>query len=134
MRALLQNEPTELIGIRDGDTFSKQQLDDELLLIVMYLLEEMLSEDRKVATEITLQVTLYTVVDKILYFIGNKPDNAPRVMLPSKLWQDMIKDYHVGIMVGHFSGPKIFQEVSCQWWWKSTYLLIMSTMCHCSWS
>ena len=52
--ALLQQEPTELVDMRDGNTFPRQQMEDEELLpIIMYLLEGTLPADKKAATDIT---------------------------------------------------------------------------------
>ena len=91
-----------------------------------YLLKGTLPKDKAEATELTLQATLYTVVDDILYYIGNSPKNVAKVVVPPKLRQDMIKDYHTGIMAGHFSGPKIYQEMLRRWWWKYMYSLRLS--------
>jgi len=58
----------------DGKTLSQQQLEDEKLLPIMpHLLKGTLPADKAEVTELTLQPTLYTVVDDILCRIGNSP-------------------------------------------------------------
>ena len=77
-----------------------------------------------------MQASLHTMVDKILYYIGQK-DSPPRVLLPSDHKQKLIKEYHAGIMSGHFSGPKIYKAMSQQWWWEHMYQDINSYTCNC---
>ena len=60
-----------------------------------------------------MQASLYTMTDKILYYIDQK-DTPSRVVVPSDYKQKLIKD-HAGIMSGHFSGPKIYKAMSQQW-------------------
>ena len=69
------------------------------------------------AAKIIVQASLYTMVDGILYYIGQKSDSSPRVVVPSEYKRTLIEEYHSGIMSGHFSGPKIYKTMSRQWWW-----------------
>jgi len=43
-----------------------------------------------------------------------------------------MEEYHSGIMAGHFSGPKIYKAMSCQWWWQNMYRDIINYTCGCA--
>ena len=77
-----------------------------------------------------MQASLYTMVDKILYYIGQK-DSPPRVVVFSDHKQKLIKEYHAGIMSGHFSGPQIYKAMSRQWWWEHMYQDVNSYTRNC---
>jgi len=38
---------------------------------------------------------------------------------------ELIEEYHAGVMSGHFSGPKIYQVMSRQWWCENMYRYIV---------
>ena len=104
-----------------SDSFHEEQLKDPTLHpIMVYLSEGELPENAELAAKIVMQASLYTMVDKILYYIGQK-NSPPRVVVPSDHKQKLIKEYHAGIMSGHFSGPRIYKAISRQWWWEHMY-------------
>ena len=59
-----------------SDIFHEEQLKDPTLHpIMVYLSEGELPENAEIAAKIVMQASLYTMVDKILYYIGQK--NSP---------------------------------------------------------
>ena len=74
-----------------------------------------LPTEPQVAAKVVAQATMYTIVDVILYYNGQKGD-SPRAVVPCSLQQSMMEDYHSGIMAGPFSGPKVYKAMSRQWW------------------
>ena len=63
---------------------------------------------------IVTQTSMYTLDDDILYFSGQK-GGSPRAVILCGLLQSMMEEYHSEIMVGQFSGPKIYKTALHQW-------------------
>ena len=66
-----------------------------------------------------------------MYYIGQKKDSILRAVVPAGLRQKLIEEYHAGVMSGHFSGPKIYQVMSRQWWWENMYWDIVDYTKNC---
>ena len=105
----------------ESKSFAEKQLKDpSLQLIIQYLSKNVLPAEPQLAAKVVAQVSMYTIVDDILYFNGQKGD-SPRAVVPCGLQQSMMEEYHSGIMAGHFSGPKIYKTMFLQWWWQNMY-------------
>ena len=74
------------------------------------------------------KASVYTLVDGILYYIGHV---SPRAVVPSSLKKSLIDEYHSGVMAGHFSGPRVHQEMSRKWWWHQMYQDILNAVKSC---
>ena len=74
------------------------------------------------------KASVYTLVDGILYYIGHV---SPRAVVPSSLKKSLIDEYHSGVMAGHFSGPRVYQEMSWKWWWNQMYQDILNAVKSC---
>ena len=95
--------------------------DATLQPLLEYLLKGKLPPDPISAAKILPQASNYTTVDGILYYVGQKRDSVPRAVVPVRMRQDLIEEYHAGVMSGHFSGPKIYKIMSRLWWWDGMY-------------
>ena len=73
------------------------------------------------AAKIIVQASLYSIINELLYYVGQKSENTPRVVVPSEYKKRLMEEYHSGTMSGHFSGPKIYKTMCHQWWWKLMY-------------
>ena len=114
---LLQEDPTS-----SSDSFHEQQLRDSTLNPIMsYLSDGILPDDSQVAAKIIAQASLYTMVYGLLYYVGQKNDSSPRVVVPSEYKRRLIEEYHSRIMSGHFPGPEIYKTMSHQLWWDHMY-------------
>ena len=82
--------------------------------------EGVLPTEPQVAAKVVTQATVYTLLNGILYYNGQK-DDFPRAVVPCSLQWSMIEEYRSGIMAGHFSGPKVYKAMLRQWWWQSIY-------------
>ena len=113
--------------------FHNEQLKDPALCPIMkYLSEGVLPEDTQVAAKVIVQASLYTVADGILYYTGQKKDSTPIVVVPCDYKKKLMEEYHAGvIMSGHFSGPRIYKTMSCQWWWEHMYQDIINYAHNC---
>ena len=93
------------------DSFGSEQMKDSTLWpLLEYLLDGKLPADPAGRASIMTQASDYTTVDRILYYICQKKDNVPTVVVPEGMRQKLIEDYHAGNMAGHFSGPKPCQD------------------------
>ena len=81
-----------------------------------YLLEGILLDNSQMAAKIIILASLCTMIDGILYYINQKSDSNPRIVVPTECKKKLIEEHHSGIMSGHFSGPKIYKTMSRQWW------------------
>ena len=118
INSLLCKEPNDN---NEDNSFTKAQLKDpSIQLIIQYLSEGVLPTEPQVAAKVVAQAIMYTIVDGILYYNGQKGD-SPRAVVPCNLQQSMMEEYHGGIMTVHFSGPKVYKVMSRQWWWQSMY-------------
>jgi len=117
---LLQEDPNNVSS--SDESFCELQLKDPALRLIMsYLSEGILPNDSQVAANIIVQASLYTMNNGLLYYVGQKSDNTPRVVVPSEYKKRLMEEYHSGIMSGHFSGPKIYKTMCHQWWWEHMY-------------
>ena len=115
--------------IDDSHPLSSEQLKDkELQPIILYLKEGTLPTDQNLTSQMIVKASAYSLIDGILYYIGHV---SPRAVVPSNLKQSLIDEYHSGIMAGHFSGPRVYQEMSQKWWWHQMYHDILNTVKCC---
>ena len=127
---LLHKDPDDAINCNNG--FHQEQLNDPALHSIMtYLAKRVLPEDSQLAERIIVQASLYTMADGILYYIGQRKDSAPNVVVPSENKEWLLEEYHAGVMSGHFSGPKIYKTMSRQWWWDHMYQDIINYVRNC---
>ena len=56
---------------------------------------------------------------------------SPRAVIPSSLKQNLTDEYHSGVMAGHFSEPRVYQEMSWKWWWHQMYQDIFNAVKSC---
>ena len=63
----------------------------------------------------------FTIVDHILYFVDHQSGNRKRAAVPVHLQEQILLENHGGIMVGHFSGQRLYNAVSRCGWWDTMY-------------
>ena len=78
-------------------------------------------KDEQQAKKVCRQVIHFAVVDSILYFIDSKKQGRKRAVVPAHLQEQILKEYHGGVMAGHFLGDRLYKLVSCYWWWETLY-------------
>ena len=117
---LLEQSPS-ILDTKDKDLADEQHQDDELQPIIFYLEENKLPEDHKSAQKIISEATLYAMSDGILYYVGKKQTEMPRVVVPRKLRLQILEEYHGGCLAGHFSGNRLYKTLARRWWWQHMY-------------
>ena len=117
---LLHKEPNNVANC--SDSFHEEQLRDPALCPIMnYLSEGVLSKDSQVAAKLIVQASLYTMANGILYYVGQKKNSVPKIVVPSEYKKKLMEEYHAGVMSDHFSGPRMYKTMSRQWWWDYMY-------------
>ena len=112
--ALLEVEPEEPINV---DSFAEEQKQDSnIRKLVNYLEEGTLPEDTRSASKVVSLAPLFTLVNNILYFIDAKQSNLRWVVVPHQLRQQIMTEYHSGVMSGHFSGVRLYNTLCKRWY------------------
>ena len=121
---LLDKPPTNITD--NSDTYgSQQEADSELSPIILYLRDGTLPENGKQAQEVITLSQQFTISDGLLYRLNPKRGELPQIVVPSSLRQQLMDEYHAGILAGHFSGPRLFKMISRRWWWNHMYKDLM---------
>ena len=117
---LLEQGPS-ILDTKDKDLADEQHQDGELQPIIFYLEKNRLPEDHKSAQKIISEATLYAMSDGILYYVGKKQTEIPRVVVPRKMRLHILEEYHGGCLAGHFSGHRLYKTLARRWWWQHMY-------------
>ena len=86
-----------------------------------YLSEGTLQEDSQVAAKLIVQALLYTMAYGMLYYVSQKKESVPKVVVLSEYKKKLMEKDYAGVMSGHFSGSRIYKTMSRQWWWDHMY-------------
>lgn len=99
-----------------------QKRDPYIQEIQAFLKDGTLPVDEKKARKLVLQAPLFTVLDKVLYFIDQTKDGAKRIVVSTSLRRHIMEEHHSGIYGGHFSGPRTINQLARCWWWQGMYI------------
>ena len=130
---LLEQSPS-ILDTKDKDLADEQHQDDELQPIIFYLEENKLPEDHKSAQKIITEATLYAMSDGILYYVGKKQTEMPRVVVPRKLRLQILEEYHGGCLAGSLQNTSTSLVVATYVSRCHGFLFLcqkLSTMCCC---
>lgn len=95
----------------------------DLKEIIEFLEMEQLPYDHKTARKITLQASLFTIDDQVIYYIDPKQKHQKRVVVPSHLQEQILLENHSSGMAGHFSGNtcRTYGALVRHWWWDGMH-------------
>ena len=99
----------------------EQQKDPYLHAMHKFLEKQQLPEDLVRARRITLQAPMFTVSDKVLYFIDPKPVHRRQIAVTKQLRKDLLDKTHRSRMGGQFLGQRLYNAVARNWWWEGMY-------------
>ena len=127
VESLLEAEPSgpDLTSV-ECSLGDEQQEDPEIKEIIDYLSSKKLPLDDKRAKALVLRADKFVTVDGILYFLDSK--NNQRAVVPKRLREDLIKQFHSGPFAGHFAGPRIYGALAPMFWWEGMYSDVVN---HC---
>ena len=54
-----------------------------------------------------------------------------RAVVLAHLQEQILKEYHGGVIAGHFSGDRLYELVSHHWWWETLYKNAVSYCRNC---
>ena len=83
------------------DFLEEQQKDPEVLEIIKYLEQGELPSNDKDVHRIVMQFSIYSVTDKILYYVDRQRGNAKRTVVPRSLRDRILAENHSGPCAGH---------------------------------
>ena len=99
----------------------EQQKDTRVKELYDYVASGIVPKDEQQAKKVCGQAIHFAVVDSILYFIDSKKQGRKRAVVPVHLQEQILKEYHGGVMAGHFSGDRLYKLASRHWWWETLY-------------
>ena len=120
---LLESSPTV---DEQSDLKEEQRKDPSIQEIIAFLQQNVLPADEKKARKMALQGPLFCIVDDILYFVDLKKDGGQRVVLPKQLQRKVMEECHGGKFGGHFSGARLYNQLSRHWWWENMHADIVT--------
>ena len=123
---LLMSEPAI---VQQSSFAEEQQKDPEIEEMVAYLLHGKLPECAKTAKKLATQVTLFALVNEILYFLDKKRGERKRCVVPRQLRRSIIEENHSGPLSGHFAGERLYKALAKHWWWQNMHYDVVN---HCS--
>ena len=109
-----------------SDLKEEQRKDPSIQEIVAFLQQNVLPADEKKARKMALQGPLFCIVDDILYFVDPKKDGGQRVILPKQLQRKVMEECHGGKFGGHFTGTRLYNQLSRHWWWENMHTDIVT--------
>ena len=118
----LLESPTENEELQEQtpSSFHEEQVKDSQVKEMMeFLTRGALPPDDVRARKIALQASLFTLIDKVLYFVDKS--GGKRIVVPQHLKQQIMEECHGGHMGGHFSGNRLFSTLARRWWWERMY-------------
>ena len=62
------------------------------------------------AKKIAAQASQFAILENVLYFIDASRQNLRRAAVPSHLQEQIMAEIHGGVMSGHFSGNRLYQD------------------------
>ena len=62
-------------------------------------------------------MSLFDIVDGILYYVDPKRGDQRRAVITKSLRQQVMGDVHAGHFAGHFSGQRLYASLVLHWWW-----------------
>ena len=109
------------VASREDDFGTEQQKDPELMELITYFEEGKLPSDDQRARHITLQKSLFTIENGMLFYLDPKQSHHRRVAVPSHLRQQLLSEHHSSLMGGHFATKKTYGALVRHWWWDRMY-------------
>lgn len=104
------------------DSFAaEQRKDSDLQEVIAFLEKEELPYEQKRARKIALQAPMFTIEDRILFSVDPKHQHQKRVVVPSHLQEQILRENHSSGMGGHFSGRRTYGALVRRWWWDGMH-------------
>ena len=99
----------------------EQRKDPSITVMIDYLEKKQLPGDTKQAQIIAAKAHSYCVLDGILYLINGKKRKCRLAIIPQQLRTQVLEQYHGGPLGGHYSGNRLYNVLSSQWYWDGMY-------------
>ena len=103
------------------DYSSEQLKDPELKELMLYLKQDVLPDNAERSKKLVAKATQFTLMDGVLIYLDHNHGDRRRVVVPLHLREQILRESHGGVYGGHFAGPKLYNTLSRQWWWRGMY-------------
>ena len=108
--------------VEERENYGAEQGKDPNLKEMIDLLQNgLLPEDPDKARKVSAQECLFALMDGVLYFTDARHSNCRRVVVPSHLQEQLLRESHHGISSSHFSGNQHYNTLVKHWWWPGMY-------------
>ena len=88
--------------------------------LILFIEKGELPKDDNRARKLSLQESMFVIVDGVLYKVDPKK-RSKQVVVPQHLRKQLIDEYHRRKMAGHFSVDRVFKTMALKWWWNGMY-------------
>ena len=121
----LLDMPPRDMQVPDVQSLATEQCKDmPLPEIITYLETGELPDEEERARKLMSKVHLFTIENKIFYFLDPKRHNRKRAAVPVHLRESIVADVHGGPYSGHFSTNRLYNTLICTWWWEGMYSFV----------
>ena len=107
---LLQAEVTGLSAAHTP-LGTEQRRDSQLNEVILFIEKGELPKDDNRAHKLSLQESMFVIVDGVLYNMDLKKQSK-QVVVPQHLRKQLIDEYHRRKMAGHFSVDRVFKTMA----------------------
>ena len=104
-----------------SELYAEQRKDPSVVVMINYLEKNQLPQGIKQDRVIAAKAPSYCVLDGILYFINGKKRKCRLAVVPQQLRKQVMEQYHGGPLGGHYSGNRLYNILSAQWYWDGMY-------------
>lgn len=92
--------------------------------MIKYLIDGTLPENKRKAAKIAWSATQFVMIDDILCFIGNNPDEKPKLVIPETLKEEILEACHEDVFSGHFGFARTYAKIRLNYFWPSLYNVV----------
>ena len=106
----------------EGEDFGAEQREDTNVSEIITFLEcGALPDDETHARRIVLQRSLFTIENRVLYYLDPKQQHRKRAVVPTHLRERISAEHHSSRMGGHFAERKMYGTLVRHWWWDGMH-------------
>jgi len=108
---------------QNKNKFLKGQQDDLFCKMFMrFLNQDELPVDEKLSKKTISWAHQFTIINDLLYFVGNSLDNTARLVIPESYQKEILEACHDTAYSGHFGFAKTYTKVKLNYFWPTLYM------------
>lgn len=103
---------------QQGELADEQAKDLALVPVIIYLRDDVLPDDQKLARKLVLEGPQYDLINGVLHHENPHQPGSWRVVVPGSLRGGLMEEMHGGRFSGHFAWRKMYCTMRKKYWWK----------------